>query len=97
MAYQFNNHCFSEASQVYAAMSADCPSATSDGQALNCVPTATGYNINKFDGVNTTTISVIPALTDCSIDVPQILEFNGLLLALMAAGFVISMMRRPIR
>lgn len=97
MAYQYNNQCFSEASQVFAVAAAHCPVLTSTGAHISCEPTASGISVTVDDGINANTVQHVQPLIDCTIDMPQALEFNGLLLSLVTAGFIISMLRRPIR
>lgn len=97
MAYQFNNQCYSEPEQVYSAAAAHCPVLTSTGAHISCTPNATGLDVTINDGITSATYSHIQPLIDCSIDMPQALEFNGLLLMLVTAGFIISMLRKPIR
>lgn len=78
-------------------MASDCPVTTSDGQSVQCIPNATGYEYVRFDGVITTSYQVVPTLIECVIDTEQVTILTGLLTLLLITAWGIQMLKRPIR
>ncbi|MFL9711441.1 hypothetical protein [Methylobacillus sp. Pita1] len=77
-------------------MAAGCPIVTSDGQALTCTPTQTGYTITKSDGVTGTTIEVTPPLIECTPQIGDSLELAWMCIGVIATAWGFKIIAKAI-
>lgn len=98
MAYLYKNLCYADKSSVYAAMAANCDSNTSDGSGLSCTSTDTGYVIYKTNSAGTSSLSVNPASLElCVPQFDDAITLSWACVAVIAAAWCVSILRKPIR
>jgi len=75
-------------------MAAECSSHTHDGKALYCLVTETGYSINVFDGVLTSTIEVNPTPIPCVPQFADAYQLSWLCIGVIATVWGVMYMRK---
>lgn len=95
--YLYQGLCYADPLSVYRSMAADCLPHTTDGRAISCTTTETGYTITVTDGITPHTVEVTPTLIDCIPDMATAYDLGwmigGVLIAVGCVGFMIKALK----
>lgn len=92
--YLHKNLCYTDATQFYAALAAECAPTTNTGAALLCTPISTGYSIKIGTAA---AINVVPISIDCTPEITSALTLSGAASTLLIAAFCIAILRKVVK